>query len=582
MTRKKMENHMKNRRYSIMHSTIFRIIVVIIVLVLPINIMTIAFSTMVLNQSQEQLDKEIQGNLDSSAKMLTESMKTAVAQMLYVSFDDASFAVMANRTKVDDNYITSYQEVKTILDNMKQGYGTIDIMYFLFPQTGYSVVSGYAGIGYMDYMNIIKSLKTDMIDADEQWRVCDIEGTVTLISFNYWKNYEYGVLLNLERTLDKINLVSDDDGRVIFFTNADQNIFTTSGKTYFSEHQMSFEEMLLSDDYTVYISSLNDYDLQIVEIVEKSTLASQMPAMLKVMQVLSVVLAVSVIPFLLFYMVRLVNRPLRRLIQAIDMIEQGDLEHRIEETSDGTEFEQINRSFNDMMDQVQELKIDVYEKELERKDIKMQYLSQQIQPHFMLNAMNLLYSYEPEEYPLIQKMILCISKYFRYVVKMNSDYVELQQEMNHIKNYFEIQRARFPGLFFSIVEWDESLSKAMIPPLIIQNFAENSIKHSLKIGNKITIFVIADYYKEEGQPAKMRIRLADTGQGISDELIEKIEIFKQTGVHQDGLGVGIQNTIERLKYLHHDKATVRIWRDEHYGGTNVELIFPIYFEGDPL
>ena len=80
----------------------------------------------------------------------------------------------------------------------------------------------------------------------------------------------------------------------------------------------------------------------------------------------------------------------------------------------------------------------------------------------------------------------------------------------------------------------------------------------------------------------MRIRLADTGQGISDELIEKIEIFKQTGVHQDGLGVGIQNTIERLKYLHHDKATVRIWRDEHYGGTNVELIFPIYFEGDPL
>ena len=301
---------------------------------------------------------------------------------------------------------------------------------------------------------------------------------------------------------------------------------------------------------------------------------------LKVMQILSIVLAIVVIPLLLYFFSRQVNRPLRRLTQAIDRIEQGDLEHRIEEGRQSNEFDQINHSFNHMMDQVKELKIDVYEKELEKKDIKMQYLSQQIQPHFILNALNLLYSYEPEEYPMIQKMILCISKYFRYVVKMNAEFVELNQEMNHIKNYFEIQKARFPGLFYSIVEWNEDLSKALIPPLIVQNFAENAIKHSLKIGNRITIFVIADYFREEGQPDKMRIRLADTGEGISDELIEKIELFKKTGEHQEGLGVGIQNTIERLKYLYADKSIVRIWRDEFYGGTNVDIILPIYFEGD--
>ena len=76
----------------------------------------------------------------------------------------------------------------------------------------------------------------------------------------------------------------------------------------------------------------------------------------------------------------------------------------------------------------------------------------------------------------------------------------------------------------------------------------------------------------------MRIRLADTGEGISDELVEKIEIFKKTGVHQEGLGVGIQNAIERLKSLYDDKSTVRIGRDEAYRGTNVEIILPIYYE----
>ncbi len=55
----------------------------------------------------------------------------------------------------------------------------------------------------------------------------------------------------------------------------------------------------------------------------------------------------------------------------------------------------------------------------------MRFLSQQIQPHFILNAMNILYSYEKEEYPLIQKMILCLSKYFRYVVNANTDFVKL-------------------------------------------------------------------------------------------------------------------------------------------------------------
>lgn len=75
-----------------------------------------------------------------------------------------------------------------------------------------------------------------------------------------------------------------------------------------------------------------------------------------------------------------------------------------------------------------------------------------------------------------------------------------------------------------------------------------------------------------------RVRLADTGEGISDEVEEKIRIFQETGRLQEGLGVGIQNSIERLKYLYSGKKShLRIWRDEHYSGTNVELIMPLFY-----
>ena len=154
--------------------------------------------------------------------------------------------------------------------------------------------------------------------------------------------------------------------------NKSETIYTLAGRQYFEEEQKTFAQIQNSDDYYVFRSELDQYDLVLVEVVEKSMKTSEMPVFLKVMQILSIVLAIVVIPLLLYFFSRQVNRPLRRLTQAIDRIEQGDLEHRIEEGRQSNEFDQINHSFNHMMDQVKELKSDVYEKELEKKDIKMQ------------------------------------------------------------------------------------------------------------------------------------------------------------------------------------------------------------------
>jgi len=239
------------------------------------------------------------------------------------------------------------------------------------------------------------------------------------------------------------------------------------------------------------------------------------------------------------------------------------------------EFTQINKSFNRMMDQVSDLKIHVYEVQLEKQQIKMKFLSQQIQPHFILNTLNILYSYEQEEYPLIQKMILLLSRYFRYIVNANSDFVTLKEEMDHIRNYFDIQQVRYPETFFAMVEYAEEIEDCLVPPLLIQNFAENSIKHSIRIGNHIDIFVIAQKYDEE----HLRIRMLDTGEGINETTLKKIKLFQETGEHQPGLGIGIQNAIERLKVLYGLNTSFEIGRDEPHG-TRISIILPIHHAED--
>ena len=323
------------------------------------------------------------------------------------------------------------------------------------------------------------------------------------------------------------------------------------------------------------IRTENKYaDFSLIQVISRSTIKNNFSGMTQILS-WSMILVLLAIPVILYALRKWMIVPLNQLSSAMKRIEHGDTEFRITEKSTGSEFEQINKNFNRMLDEMSELKIDVYEQQLEKEKIRRCFLSQQIQPHFILNAMNILYSYEQDEYPLIQKMILCLSQYFRYIVNANTDFVELKNEMLHIRNYFEIQRARYPEEFFAIVEWDEELDNCLIPPLLIQNFVENAIKHSLMIGNSIDIFVIAKKMGDE----KIQIFVADTGKGISDEILEKIKRFRETKQYQDGLGVGIQNAIERLEVLYEGKAELKIGRDRP-NGTRVELILERKEKGD--
>lgn len=571
---------LKAGKLNIFQSTIARIVVVVIVLVLPINIMTLVLSNMVLQENRKQQAAETQNALEMKAGTFEDVLDRSSKRLLFMCFNEPTIITLAQKGKtiahseLSSNLVKAREELKDV----RQEYHWVDQIFFTFPESELVLMEGYTGVDYRDCRSMVEHAQPEEGTKNGSWEFCMLDGTPILFGVSSWRNSNFGVIVNLEWALDSLELKELGQERTAFFTNAQETQFTGPGVFCMEQSGMTLQELRQSSRYQVYTVPMEKYDLKLIEVVEWGAQARNLPIAIYVVQFLSVGLTLLVIPLLLLYIHRQVNQPLRRLERAIDRIEAGDLGYRIQTGHEGREFEQINRSFNDMMEQVQELKIGVYEKELERKDIKMRYLSQQIQPHFILNAMNILYSYEPEEYPQIQKMVLCISKYFRYVVKVNARFVTLRQEMEHIQNYFEIQKARFPELFFSIVEYEEGLADALLPPLLVQNFAENAIKHSLKIGNKINIFVIGEYYQEEeGQPM-FRVRLADTGEGISDEVQEKIRIFQETGRPQEGLGVGIQNSIERLRYLYGGKPNrLRIWRDEYYSGTNVEIIMPLFY-----
>lgn len=557
-------------------SSVIRVMCIVIAVMIPVNVVTILLGKMAVNRAEEQFASETKGALDLYMLQVEDAMKRAAWKTQQIAVDDVDFAkINSKKITTTTEYYDELQSVVRLKEVMNKAIDDNIFaagMYAFFPEKEIKIVeSNYSSYQTELFEQINRIIEEKEIQKVGYWEVVDLETTDIALYVGKHQNAYFGAWFDLNQILRRI-VKEDGSPQIQAFISEDRQIYSEK-----NTENIDLETVLKNPKKAGYIviRTENKYaDFSLIQVISRSTIKNNFSGMTQILS-WSMILVLLAIPVILYVLRRWMIVPLNQLSSAMKRIEHGDTEFRITEKSAGSEFEQIKKNFNRMLDEMSELKIDVYEQQLEKEKIRRCFLSQQIQPHFILNAMNILYSYEQDEYPLIQKMILCLSQYFRYIVNANTDFVELKNEMLHIRNYFEIQRARYPEEFFAIVEWDEELDNCLIPPLLIQNFVENAIKHSLMIGNSIDIFVIAKKMGDE----KIQIFVADTGKGISDEILEKIKRFRETKQYQDGLGVGIQNAIERLEVLYEGKAELKIGRDRP-NGTRVELILERKEKGD--
>ena len=277
--------------------------------------------------------------------------------------------------------------------------------------------------------------------------------------------------------------------------------------------------------------------------------------------------AVTVLALLLVICVVLcishwVLTPVKELTQGIEEIASGNIEHRLQNPS-GTslEFEKIETEFNHMMDQLKDMQIQIYQQELEQNETKLRYLSQQIQPHFILNSLNTLYTYSNRDVEATQKIIRLLSQYYRYVVNIESRYVNLGQELDHIENFLKLQKIRFPRKLDYEILCEDGINIVPIPPFLLESFIGNSLKYGQDEQEKIMIRIQA----VQVEPFVIRISVQDQGEGFSPEILEAIEEYHKTHVKNELLGTGIYNCIERLNLIYQDRAQIRCYNALPHG-----------------
>lgn len=564
-------------------SVVNRIVFIVLLLVLPINLLTLILVQRLIAGSNDQVESEIMSAMELRATYLANDLDMAVERLIYERVTDADFVKLSGdiskETIAEWTRLTT--QVADAIGQIEEQYENVDLVYFSVPENEITLLEGAPGVRREAILSKLEELSVgDDRTYGTGWTVTEVDGVPALISFTRWRGAEFGILLNLERTGRRMDEMAPAEGRYTIFTDRSGEVHSTTRNPELDEKLSGLAEPGVPKGYEIYREDMAAYGLVMLQLAEVSNVLTRLSGASLFLTTLALIFTILAVPFLLVFIRRWIFRPLSELTSAMKKVEGGDLDYRIAEHPESDEFAFIDRRFNEMMDEVRDLKIDVYEKELEKKDITMQYLSRQIQPHFILNSLNILYSYEPEEYELSRRMILSISKYFQFIIYLKQQFVTVKQEMDFLTAYLDIQKARYPDLFFSIVEYEPSLQDCLLPPLAAQTLTENAIKHSLKVGMQIHIYVLTDKVTDEEGKEWLRIRIADTGEGITDEILAEIHAFQETGEPQEHLGVGIRNTIERLKYLYDEKTTIEFERDAAGRGTNITLRLPLHREGE--
>jgi two-component system LytT family sensor kinase len=160
-------------------------------------------------------------------------------------------------------------------------------------------------------------------------------------------------------------------------------------------------------------------------------------------------------------------------------------------------------------------KIEKIENEKKKSEIKA--LQQQINPHFLFNALNTITSFIRINPDKARELIINLSTYMRYNLEVNDNLIDINKELEQVKAYIEIEKARFGDKLSIFYDIDENID-VKIPSLTIQPLVENAIIHGIRQnGGRGSVFI---QIKNEGD--KVKVCIENDGITISSEIIEKV------------------------------------------------------------
>lgn len=539
-------NHELSKKHSI--HFFFKLLLVLLLINILINI---AMSNITRNFIKNQNIVHLRSSIEIYADSVNEKLHS-VERFMYSTITHNESLEKLNHVQTFLDYQENLKKVQTSFAEFE--YQNETHMTFLLEtdSTDYFINVSNLYIPYEDYLLLksnLKSLRSDI--SDRKWKNVTTKNSEYLVkSVHYEGKIIYAVISSEDilKPLKKLNI--GNNGKLSL--KEPNNI---PSENYLIHAQNEKTHL----PFDIYV--LVDY----AEVFRNITL---LEVFLSAVPIIITILSIIIILYIRQWMIKPITRLTERLSQFGESIPPS--EFFISESI--LEIDKANDKLNKVIFDMQELKIREYHSQLELKKIELNYLKNQIRPHFYLNMLSMIHSMlQTKNYKEIEDLTILTSNYLRHLFMANQDFSELKDEVQHIKDYLEIQRIRYGNNIHFSLDYNSDLQNTLVPSLLLQTFIENTIKHGFSFQNLFTILLSIKKVKTENSDY-IQICIEDNGPGFSEEILSKLN-QKQSLITEDGHHIGITNTIERLNLLYPNDYTITFKNNEE-GGAKILLLIP--------
>ena len=177
--------------------------------------------------------------------------------------------------------------------------------------------------------------------------------------------------------------------------------------------------------------------------------------------------------------------------------------------------------------------------ENQRLTAELAFLKSQINPHFLFNSLNSIYSLAYQKSDTTPEAILKLSEIMRYMLyESNDNKVDLEKELLYLQNYIDLQKIRFGNKAFVDFKITGEVGSQKIVPLLLIAFIENAFKHGVA--------------SNPSAPIRLLINLDGT----------RLHFYMENRKHMNNRdtegGIGLNNVKRRLDLLYPGKYTLTI------------------------
>ena len=306
------------------------------------------------------------------------------------------------------------------------------------------------------------------------------------------------------------------------------------------------------------------FGTKILVISDKETVLKDAKAVSRRMLFLILCSAAMVFLCIICY-TRWISMRVQKVVYAAKRMGQGEFDYRLENMGED-EIGQIGLAFNQLSDQIQELIRENYEKKIRIQTSELNLLQEQINPHFLYNALAVISALAMREGgKQTMQAVKNLSSFYRISLNKGKQVLSIQEEVELLQSYLKIQQMRFRDSVQVEYEIAREVLTYRTIKLLLQPLVENAIHHARK--EEEVLHIAVRIQKEERDVV---FQVTDDGCGIEAEKLIKL----RSSLRRSEEGYGLRNVANRVRLAYGENYGVRIESQEGYG-TTVSVRIPV-------